>query len=155
MKKGIIIPPKRIPLVCLLYHASDSVLLADFNSNYFFPVHTAIPQLRPDVIIFSNSLRKVILIELTCSCEENIESGYGAKIKNKEQTPFVANCRVNDFSKEGLNFPSPVSFLKPTIELVSNAKSFRPDFINNGNTSYAALFLQILSVISTFWNRSP
>ena len=71
---------KRTPPVGILHHASDWVLLADLNSNYCFPVHIAFTQLRPDITIFANSLRKVILIELTCPCEENMESWHSIKI---------------------------------------------------------------------------
>ena len=74
VKKGTKVPSKRSPPVCVLHYASDWVPLADLNSNYCFPVHTAFTQLRPDITIFSNSLRKIILIELTCPCEENMES---------------------------------------------------------------------------------
>ena len=80
VKKGAKVPPKRSPPVGILHHASDWVLIADLNSNYCFPVHIAFTQLRPDITIFSNSLRKVILIELTCPCEENMESWHGTKI---------------------------------------------------------------------------
>ena len=69
-------PCKRTPPVGTL----DWVLLADPNSNYCFPVHIAFTQLRPDITIFSNSLRKVILIELTCPCEENMQSWHSTKI---------------------------------------------------------------------------
>ena len=65
VKKGTKVPCKRSPPVGILHHASDWVLLADLNSNYCFPVHIAFTQLRPDITIFLNSLRKVILIELT------------------------------------------------------------------------------------------
>ena len=71
---------KRSPPVGILHHASDWVLIADLNSNYCFPVHIAFTQLRPDITIFSNNLRKVILIELTCPCEENMESWHSTKI---------------------------------------------------------------------------
>ena len=64
----------------VIHHASDWILLADLNKNYCFPVHIAFTQLRSDITIFSNSLRKVILIEVTCPCEENMESWYGTKI---------------------------------------------------------------------------
>ena len=83
VKKGAKVPRKRTPPVGILHHASDWVLLADLNSNYCFPVHIAFTQLRPDITIFSNSLRKVILIELTCPCEENMESWHSTKI-NKD-----------------------------------------------------------------------
>ena len=37
-------------------------------------------QLRPDITIVSNILRKVIFIELTCPCKENMESWLSTKI---------------------------------------------------------------------------
>ena len=80
VKKGAKVPRKRTPPVGILHYASDWVLLADLNSNYCFPVHIAFTQLRPDITIFSNSLRKVILIELTCPCEENMQSWHSTKI---------------------------------------------------------------------------
>ena len=64
-------PCKGSPPVGILRHASDWVLMADLNSNYRFPVQIAFTQLRPDITIFSNNLRKAILIELACPCEEN------------------------------------------------------------------------------------
>ena len=80
VKKGARVPCKRTSPVGILHHASDWVLLEDLNSNYCFPVHIAFTQLRPDITIFSNSLGKVILIELTCPCEENVESWHSTKI---------------------------------------------------------------------------
>ena len=47
---------KRTPLVGVLHHACDWVILVDFGSNYCFPVHIAFAQLRPDITIFSNRL---------------------------------------------------------------------------------------------------
>ena len=73
-------PRNRTPPVGILHHASVWVLLADLNINYCFIVHIPFILLRPDITIFSNSVRKVILIELTCPCEENMESWRGTKI---------------------------------------------------------------------------
>ena len=36
--------------------------------------------MRLNITIFSNSFRKIILIEVACSCEGNIESGRGTKL---------------------------------------------------------------------------
>ena len=80
VKKGTKVPHKRTPPVGILHQASGWVLLADIDSNYCFPIHIAFTQLRPDITIFSNVLRKVILIELTCLCEENMESWHSTKI---------------------------------------------------------------------------
>ena len=65
---------KRTPPVGTLHHGSDWDILVDLHSNNYFPAHITFIQVRPDITIFFRSLRKVILIELTCSCEENMES---------------------------------------------------------------------------------
>ena len=80
VRKGTKVPRKRTPPVGILHHTSDWILLADLNKTYRFPAHIAFAQLRPDITVFSNSLRKVILIELTCPCEENMESWHSTKI---------------------------------------------------------------------------
>ena len=79
-KKGTNVRRKGTPPVGILHQASDGVLLADIDSIYCFPVHIDFTQLRPDITIFSNALRKVTLIELTCPCEENMESWHSTKI---------------------------------------------------------------------------
>ena len=61
---------KRIPPVSILHQASGWIVLADLNTNYCFPVDIAFNQLKVDITIFSNNLRKVILIELTWPSEE-------------------------------------------------------------------------------------
>ena len=40
----------------------------------------AFTELRPDITFFSNKLKRVILIELTCPCEENMEAWHNAKV---------------------------------------------------------------------------
>ena len=80
VKKGTKVPHKRTPPVGILHQASDLILLAGIDSNYCFSIQITFTQLRPDITIFSNVLRKVILIELTCLCEENMESWNSTKI---------------------------------------------------------------------------
>ena len=79
VKKGAKVPRKRTPPVGIL-HCVRLGFLADLNSNYCFPVHIVFTQLRSDITIFSNSWRKVILIELTCPCEETMESWHSTKV---------------------------------------------------------------------------
>ena len=64
----------------ILHQASDWVLLGDLDGSFSFPPHIAFTELRPDIIIFSNNLKRVILIELTCPCEENMEAWQNAKV---------------------------------------------------------------------------
>ena len=63
----------------ILHLSSDWVLLADLDDNYIFPAHIALTQLRPDVVLFSSKLQRVVLIELTCPCEENMDSWHMTK----------------------------------------------------------------------------
>ena len=66
VKKGEKCLAKGLVQLAFYTMRQTGVFLVDLNSNYCFPVHIAITQLRPDITIFSNSLRKVMLIELTC-----------------------------------------------------------------------------------------
>ena len=53
--------------------ASDWKLLIDFELNrIIFPPEICVTNERPDIIIWSTSLKKVILLELTCPAEEGI-----------------------------------------------------------------------------------
>ena len=46
-----------------------------------FPSHLiAFTELRPDITIFSNKLKRVILIELICPCEENMQAWHNVKV---------------------------------------------------------------------------
>ena len=53
--------------------------MTDCNKQYVFPVQIAFTALRPDILIYSPSIRHVTIIELTCQCEENMERWYSVK----------------------------------------------------------------------------
>ena len=55
-------------------------MLGDLDGTFSFPPHIAFAELRPDIIIFSNKLKIVILIELTCPSQKNMESWHNAKV---------------------------------------------------------------------------
>ena len=98
VNEGTKVPHKRTPPVGILHQTSDWVLLADIDSNYHFPIHIAFTQLRPDITIFSNVLRKVILIELTCPCEESMESWHSTTIN--KHLALKATIESNRWSVE-------------------------------------------------------
>ena len=56
------------------------VLLGDLDGTFSFPLHIASTELRPNITIFSNKLQRVILVELTCPCEENMEAWHNIKV---------------------------------------------------------------------------
>ena len=80
VKKGTKVKNKNSSPSGILHQASDWVLLGDLDGTFSFPPHIAFTELRPDITIFSNKLKRVILIELTCPCEENMEAWHNAKV---------------------------------------------------------------------------
>ena len=56
----------------------DWVLLGDLDGTFSFPRYIDFTELRPDITIFPNKLKRVTLIGLTCPCEENMEAWHNA-----------------------------------------------------------------------------
>ena len=68
-------PPKKHSYSSVLGSgsASDWKIQIDYTKRPVpFPVHICVTNQRPDIVLYSDSLRMVILIELTCPAEENI-----------------------------------------------------------------------------------
>ena len=80
----------------LLHHTRDWLFMSDFDSGFIFPGHIAITSLRPDFIVFSNSVKRIIIIELTCPCEENMESWHSIKLS--KYLPLVDVIRRSGWS---------------------------------------------------------
>ena len=72
-------PRKKRPYQGILHHSSDWKIISDLSDNYCFPVHIALTELRPDIVIYSNRIKRVVLIELTCPCEENMVQWHDKK----------------------------------------------------------------------------
>ena len=74
-------PPKTKTNPTGIFHlASDWVLISDLGPKYVFPFQIALTELRPDIVIFSKALRRVVLLELTCPCEENMTTWHATKL---------------------------------------------------------------------------
>ena len=66
----------------LLEKARDWILLADIGAcTFVFPTEIYSTGLRPDIVIYSNSSKNVILIENTSGCEENHDENHERKIR--------------------------------------------------------------------------
>ena len=64
----------------LLHFASDWILQFDHLDNKLvIPSFITVSQLRPDIAIYSISTKTVILLKLTCHCEENIWGWHNKK----------------------------------------------------------------------------
>ena len=80
VKKETKVKTKNSSASRILHQASDWVLLKDLDGTFSFPAHIGFTELRPDITIFSNKLKRVTLIELTRQCEENMEAFSGKYI---------------------------------------------------------------------------
>ena len=81
--------------------ARDWLFMSDLDSGFIFPGHIAITSLRPDLIVFSNSVKHIIIIELTCPCEENMESWHSIKLS--KYLPLVDVIRRSGWSVESVD----------------------------------------------------
>ena len=82
VKKGMKVKSKNSSPSGILNQASDWVLLGDLDGTFSFLPHLAFTELRSDITIFSNKLKRVIVIELKCPCEENVEAWHNIKVIN-------------------------------------------------------------------------
>ena len=80
----------------LLHTAPDWVLLSDLESTLVIPPTIAISQLRPDVLLYSTSTKTVTILELTCPCEENMESWHATKFRQYD--PLFSAIKSNGWS---------------------------------------------------------
>ena len=64
----------------ILHLASDSILLADVKGDYSFPFQLALTELHPDIVLLSKFSKQAVLLELTCPCQENMESWHSQKL---------------------------------------------------------------------------
>ena len=60
----------------VLHLVSHWILLADLKGDYSFPFQLAPTELRTDVLLFSESSKRAVLLELTCTCRKNMESWH-------------------------------------------------------------------------------
>ncbi|XP_057309748.1 uncharacterized protein LOC130649438 [Hydractinia symbiolongicarpus] len=58
----------------------STTFVADTSPNFVFPSYIAVSQLRLDIVIFSNKLKRLVIIELTCPCEENTNYWHSTKV---------------------------------------------------------------------------
>ena len=61
-------------------------MLADLSESLHFPAHIAIANEHPDIVIWSDSFRRVHLVELTVPWEGNFMFANGAR--EPDMSPF-------------------------------------------------------------------
>jgi hypothetical protein len=88
----------------LLSGASDWKILIDFTHKpIVFPPIICPSKLRPDIVIWSISMKTIIWAELTCPAEENIKDAQSRKVKRYALLKLqceAAGWTVHDFTIE-------------------------------------------------------
>ena len=80
----------------ILSEAKDWILLADLDGQLKFPPEVASTRLRPDLIIYSTSIKRIVWWELTCPCEERISAAH--ELKLDRYSGLQVECQENGWS---------------------------------------------------------
>ena len=80
----------------ILTEARDWVLLADVNGQLKFPSEVVTTRLRPDLIIYSTSPKRIVWWELTCPSEERISAAHELKLDRYSE--LQVECQENGWS---------------------------------------------------------
>ena len=101
-------PQKKKNRTGKLSAAPDWQMLADLGKQLKFPIHIAATNLRPDIVIFSNQKKIIIMLELTVSWEENIETAnerkrekYGDLVNECREQGWHATCEPIEVGARG------------------------------------------------------
>ena len=77
-------------------HAKDWKVMSDLGQQLKFPSEIADTRLRPDLIIYSTAIKRVIWWELTCPSEERISDSH--EIKLDRYANLQVDCQSNGWS---------------------------------------------------------
>ena len=93
-----------LPSDDVLRCAHDWQFLFDVGTGYsIFPINIAVTRQRPDIVIFSQSLRVVILIELTVPLEDRIAAA--STRKTDHYSALLAICEFENNVWHATHFP--------------------------------------------------
>lgn len=83
--------PKRTTSVGVLMSANDCQILVDLQQQLKFPSNITDTTLRPDIVVFSEATKQVILLELTVPWEDRLEEVFKRKLTMYEG--LVSSCQ--------------------------------------------------------------
>jgi hypothetical protein len=70
----------------LLAQACDWRMMVDLpRMQYQFPAHIAVTEQRPDLVLWSDTLRVLVLLELTVPAEKNVMDAFARKTRRYEE----------------------------------------------------------------------
>ena len=77
----------------ILNGANDWIVLTDIGKQLKFPPEIAITRQRPDLVLFSRAIKRVLWWELTCPSEERIAEDH--ELKLDRYCPLKNECESN------------------------------------------------------------
>ena len=75
---------KKVDKLGILHEAKDWVMETDLDQQLQFPEIICSSTQRPDIVLYLDKLKKVVVVELTCPAEENIEERHSEKLGRYE-----------------------------------------------------------------------
>ena len=80
----------------IIHRAADFIFDVDLNKQLKYPNHIAVSDRRPDIVVYSNSLKLLLHIELTAHCEERFtESNANKDFSYGINSELQLKCRDN------------------------------------------------------------
>ena len=90
---------KTSPSPSILQTASDWCITVDLpEMTYHFPAYVAVTAKKPDIVLWSQSRRLIVLIELTVPAERGVQAANIRKTLSYKD--LEAQCRLNKWSVE-------------------------------------------------------
>ena len=80
----------------ILHRAADFIFDVDLDKHLKYPIHIAVSDRRPDIVVYSNSLKFVLHIEVTAPCEQRFkESNVKKDFTYGINSELELKCRDN------------------------------------------------------------
>ena len=141
VKPGEYSKPKKNKPSGILHSTNDWVLVADLNNDFVFPPNISSTSARPDIVIFSKSKKHVILIELTCPCEENIE--FWHTDKSTKYLPLKEEIVSKDWSVDIFAIEVGArGFSSKSVAYTLKRLGYSPKAANKASKDFAAISMR-------------
>ncbi len=124
------------PSACYLQYANDWKIWFDFDKHNVFPTQVSSTNLRPDAIVYSLSIKHIIIMELTCPYEANTADAHHRKYDKYHElqqdltsTGWTVHLHPFEVSSRGfVSYPTTqmlrrLGFPAPTVKSLSQQLS--------------------------------
>ena len=93
VKSGTPKPKRTTNKSGILFLTNGWKVVTDCTKQYVFPIQICLTAFPPGILIYSPSLRHVIITELICPCGENVERWH--TVKSNKYEPLMHTIKKN------------------------------------------------------------